>query len=101
MSDRTDDLRKSTVLRGEDIDWLLLHQANRRIIDAVVKRLAFDPAKVVINLDRYGNTVAGTIPIGLGELNDHGRLKYGDRVVLTAFGAGYTSGAIYLRWAVR
>ena len=101
MTDITEQLLKSTGLTGADIDWLVPHQANRRIIDAVVKRLAFDPAKVVINLDRYGNTVAGTIPIGLAELNDHGRLKYGDRVVLTAFGAGYTSGAIYLRWAIR
>ena len=100
MAEITDALLERSGLSGRDVDWLVPHQANRRIIDSVVKRLAFDPAKVVINLDRYGNTVAGTIPIGLAELNDHGRLKYGDRVVLTAFGAGYTSGAIYLRWAV-
>jgi len=54
----------------------------------------------VINLDRYGNTVAATIPLGLSEWHDAGRFAYGDRIVLASFGAGFTSGAIYLRWAI-
>ena len=101
MADITDAILKRNALRHDDIAWLVPHQANRRIIEAVAKRLAFDLAKVLINLDRYGNTVAATIPLGLSELNEQGRLAYGDRVVLSAFGAGYTAGAVYLRWAVR
>ena len=101
MADVTEALLKRAGLAGAEVDWLVPHQANRRIIEAVAKRIGFDLARVVINLDRFGNTVAGTIPLGLSELNAQKRLAYGDRVVLTAFGAGYTSGAIYLRWAIR
>ena len=101
MTDVTEALLKRTGLAGAEVDWLVPHQANRRIIEAVAKRIGFDLARVVINLDRFGNTVAGTIPLGLSELNAQKRLAYGDRVVLTAFGAGFTSGAIYLRWAIR
>jgi len=101
MADITEALLKRTGLDGAEVDWLIPHQANRRIIEAVAKRIGFDLARVVINLDRFGNTVAATIPLGLSELNDRKRLAHGDRVVLTAFGAGYTSGAIYLRWAIR
>ena len=101
MAEITEALLKRTRLAVAEIDWLVPHQANRRIIEAVAKRIGFDLARVVINLDRFGNTVAATIPLGLSELNEQKRLAYGDRVVLTAFGAGYTSGAIYLRWAIR
>jgi len=101
MADITEAILTRNSLRGEDIAWLVPHQANRRIIEAVVKRLAFAREKVLINLDRYGNTVAATIPLGLSELNEQGKLAYGDRVVLSAFGAGYTAGAVYLRWAIR
>jgi 3-oxoacyl-[acyl-carrier-protein] synthase-3 len=100
MAEVTEALLKRNALGCHDVEWIVPHQANRRIIEAVAKRLGADLAKVVINLDRYGNTVAGTIPIGLSELNERGALAYGDRVILTSFGAGYTSGAIYLRWAV-
>jgi 3-oxoacyl-[acyl-carrier-protein] synthase-3 len=101
MTDITEALLTRTKLAGAEVDWLVPHQANRRIIEAVAKRLGFDLARIVINLDRFGNTVAATIPLGLAELNEQKRLAYGDRVVLTAFGAGFTSGAIYLRWAIR
>ena len=101
MTDITEALLKRTGLAGAEVDWLVPHQANRRIIEAVAKRLGFDLARIVINLDRFGNTVAATIPLGLSELHEQKKLAYGDRVVLTAFGAGYTSGAIYLRWAIR
>jgi 3-oxoacyl-[acyl-carrier-protein] synthase-3 len=100
MAEVTETLLKRSTLACDEVDWIVPHQANRRIIEAVARRLGVDLAKVVINLDRYGNTVAGTIPLGLSELHARGGLKYGDRVILTAFGAGYTSGAIYLRWAI-
>jgi 3-oxoacyl-[acyl-carrier-protein] synthase-3 len=100
MAEVTEAILKRNTLDGDDVDWLVPHQANRRIIEAVARRLGFDLAKVVINIDRYGNTVAATIPLGLSELHEQGRLTYGARVVLSAFGAGYTSGAIYLRWAI-
>jgi 3-oxoacyl-[acyl-carrier-protein] synthase-3 len=77
------------------------HQANRRIIEAVARRLGFDLDCILINLDRYGNTVAATIPLGLSEWNDAGRFAYGDRIVLSAFGAGFPAGSIYLRWAIK
>lgn len=99
MAEVTESLLTRNTLSCEHVDWVVPHQANRRIIEAVTKRLGIDPAKVVINLDRYGNTVAATIPLALSELHESGRLNRGDRVVLTSFGAGYTSGAIYLRWA--
>jgi 3-oxoacyl-[acyl-carrier-protein] synthase III len=100
MAQVTEDLLKDAELRLEDVAWMVPHQANRRIIEAVAKRLGLPLERVVINLDRYGNTVAGTIPIGLSEWHERKRFTYGDRIVLSAFGAGYTSGAIYLRWAI-
>ncbi|HXU90976.1 MAG TPA: beta-ketoacyl-ACP synthase III [Methylomirabilota bacterium] len=100
MAQITEDLLKRADLRLEDVAWMVPHQANRRIIEAVAKRLGLPLERVVINLDRYGNTVAGTIPIGLSEWHEQNRFAYGDRIVLSAFGAGFTSGAIYLRWAI-
>ena len=100
MADITASILARNQLGGDAVDWLVPHQANRRIIEAMAKRLGFDLAKVVVNLDRFGNTVAATIPLGLAELHEHGKLSYGDRVVLSAFGAGYTAGAVYLRWAI-
>jgi 3-oxoacyl-[acyl-carrier-protein] synthase III len=100
MAEVTEELLKRCDLRLEDIAWMVPHQANRRIIESVAKRVGLPLDRVVINLDRFGNTVGGTIPIGLSEWQECGRLAYGDRVVLSAFGAGFTSGAIYLRWAI-
>jgi 3-oxoacyl-[acyl-carrier-protein] synthase-3 len=100
MAEITEDLLKRAELRLEDVTWMFPHQANRRIIEAVAKRLGLPLERVAINLDRYGNTVAATIPLGLSEWHHTGRLAYGDRIVLAAFGAGFTSGAIYMRWAI-
>jgi 3-oxoacyl-[acyl-carrier-protein] synthase-3 len=100
MAEVTEELLKRAELTLDDVTWMVPHQANRRIIEAVAKRVGMPLERVVINLDRYGNTVAATIPLGLSEWHEAGRLSYGDRVVLAAFGAGFTSGAVYLRWAI-
>ena len=100
MAEVTEEILKRNQLTVADVTWLIPHQANRRIIEATAKRLNLGLDRVVINLDRYGNTVGGTIPIALSEWSDRGCFKYGDRIVLSAFGAGFTSGSIYLRWAV-
>jgi 3-oxoacyl-[acyl-carrier-protein] synthase-3 len=75
------------------------HQANLRIIRAMQDRLGVDDSKIMINIEKYGNTTAGTIPLGLRDAVEQGRLKKGDLVMLVAVGAGYTSGAVLLRWA--
>ncbi len=85
-------------LRGEDVDVFVPHQANRRIIDAVAKRLKVPHEKVYVNVDRYGNTSAASIPIAVDELSRSGRLRPGQVVLLDAFGGGVTYGAILLRW---
>jgi 3-oxoacyl-[acyl-carrier-protein] synthase-3 len=100
MAQITADLLERADVPLDDVAWLVPHQANRRIIEAVAKRLGMPLGRVVINLDRYGNTVAGTIPIGLSEWHEQKRFAYGDRIVLSAFGAGFTSGAVYLRWSI-
>ena len=76
------------------------HQANRRIITAAADRLGIDPARVIINLEKYGNTTAATIPLALEECVQDGRLKKGDLVLLASVGAGFTIGAVLLRWAI-
>ena len=83
-----------------DLDLFVSHQANRRIIEAATQRLAIDPCKVVINLERYGNTTAGTIPLALDDARRDGRLKKGDLVLLASVGAGFTVGSVLLRWGV-
>ena len=87
-------------LTGADLDLFVSHQANRRIIEATAERLGLAPEKVVINLERYGNTTAGTIPLALADARADGRLKKGDLVLLTSVGAGFTVGAILLRWSL-
>lgn len=99
MAEMTAEILKRNELGVDDIAWLVPHQANRRIIEAAAKRLGLHLERVVINLDRYGNTVGATIPIALAEWHQQRRFAYGDRVVLAAFGAGFTSAAVYLRWA--
>jgi 3-oxoacyl-[acyl-carrier-protein] synthase-3 len=87
-------------LTGHDIDLFVSHQANRRIIEATADRLGLSPEKVVINLDRYGNTTAGTIPLALADARAAGRLKKNDLVLLASVGAGFTAGALLLRWSL-
>jgi 3-oxoacyl-[acyl-carrier-protein] synthase-3 len=87
-------------LTADDIAWLVPHQANLRIIEATRNRMGLESDKVMINIGRYGNTTAGTIPIALSELYRDKKIKKGDKIVLASFGAGYTWGAVYLRWAI-
>ncbi|MGE0814512.1 MAG: beta-ketoacyl-ACP synthase III [Vicinamibacterales bacterium] len=82
-----------------DIDLFVSHQANRRIIEAVADRIGLDGSKVVINIERFGNTTAGTIPLAMNDAVLDGRLKKGDLVLVASVGAGFTVGAILLRWA--
>jgi 3-oxoacyl-[acyl-carrier-protein] synthase-3 len=82
----------------DDLDWFIPHQANLRIIEAVANRLKLPMEKVLVNIDRYGNTSAATIPTMLDEANRDGRIKRGQTVLLDAFGAGLTYGSILVRW---
>jgi 3-oxoacyl-[acyl-carrier-protein] synthase-3 len=81
------------------VDCFIAHQANLRIITATAERLGMPMEKVIVNIDRYGNTTAGTIPIAMQTALEEGKLKKGDMVLLAAVGAGFTSGATLLRWA--
>jgi len=99
MSEMTERLLKRNNLTGSDIDCFVAHQANKRIIMATADRLKMPEEKVVINIDRYGNTTAGTIPLAMQTALETGKLKKGDTVLLAAVGAGFTSGATLLKWA--
>jgi 3-oxoacyl-[acyl-carrier-protein] synthase-3 len=83
-----------------DIDCFIPHQANQRIIRATADRLGLKPERVIINIDRYGNTTAGTIPLAMQTAREEGRLKKGDLVLLASVGAGFTVGATLLRWTI-
>ena len=98
MAEVSDEVLTRCGLSYDDVRWVIPHQANRRIIDAVGQRLAIDPARVYVNDERFGNTSAASIPIALDELNREGRIDPGDVVLLTAFGAGLTWGAAAVRW---
>ncbi len=87
-------------LRDEDIRFLIPHQANYRIIDAAAKKVGLDPKRVVINISKYGNTTAATIPLAMSEIYRANKLQKGDWIVLAAFGAGFTWGSVLLRWAI-
>ena len=87
-------------LQSTDIDLMVSHQANRRIILSAAERLGFPSEKVVINIDRYGNTTAATIPLALNDAVRDGRLKKGSLVLVTSVGAGFTVGALLLRWGL-
>ncbi|HWZ79681.1 MAG TPA: beta-ketoacyl-ACP synthase III [Candidatus Sulfotelmatobacter sp.] len=86
-------------LKGSDIDVFIPHQANLRIINATAERLGLRPESVIINIDRYGNTTAGTIPLAMGTAIEEGKLKKGSLVLLASVGAGFTIGATLMRWA--
>jgi len=97
MSDDVQTILKKNDLTADDIQWVIPHEANMRIIEAVAKRADLPLEKVVINIDRYGNTSAATIPLALW---DHEKnLKKGDNLIFTAFGAGFVHGASYYKWA--
>ncbi|HET9057425.1 MAG TPA: beta-ketoacyl-ACP synthase III [Chitinophagaceae bacterium] len=97
MADVSAELLERNNLTGEDIAWLVPHQANKRIIDATADRMKLSYDKVMLNIQRYGNTTAGTIPLCLWEWEK--KLKKGDNVVLSAFGGGFTWGATLIKWA--
>ncbi len=97
MADISVEIMNRNNLTSEDIAWLVPHQANLRIIDATGKRMGLDPSKVMVNIQKYGNTTAATIPLCLWEWEK--QLKKGDNLILVAFGGGFTWGAIYLKWA--
>ncbi|MFM7768122.1 MAG: beta-ketoacyl-ACP synthase III [Bacteroidota bacterium] len=97
MADVSAEIMERNHLKAEDISWLVPHQANKRIIDATANRMGLGNEKVMLNIERYGNTTNGTIPICLWEWEK--RLHKGDVVILAAFGGGFTWGSVYLRWA--
>ena len=100
MADISYDIMQKNNLTSDDIAYLVPHQANLRIIAATAERMGISKDKVMINIDRYGNTTAATIPLCLVEYYRNGKIKKGDKLILSAFGAGYTWGAIYLVWAI-
>lgn len=96
MLTSSQDVMKRNNLSVDDVDWFVPHQANLRIIEAVGSRIGIAPEKILVNIQKYGNTSAASIPLCLNEYKD--KLKKGDRIVLTAFGAGFTWGAMYIVW---
>ena len=97
MADVAAEVVERNNLKPEDIAWLVPHQANKRIIDATANRAGVAPEKVMINIDRFGNTTNGTIPLCLWEWEN--KLKKGDNIIIAAFGGGFTWGSLYLKWA--
>ena len=96
MADVSAEIMERNNLGADDVAWLVPHQANLRIIDATANRMGLSTEKVMINIEKYGNTTAGTIPLCLWEWEP--RLKKGDNIVLSAFGGGFTWGAIWIKW---
>lgn len=99
MSDVTLQVLEKNQLTAADVDCFIAHQANRRIITATAERLKMPLEKVIINIDRFGNTTAGTIPLAMQTALDEGKLKKGDLLLIASVGAGFTSGATLLKWA--
>lgn len=97
MADVSAEIMQRNSLTSDDVQWLVPHQANLRIIDATASRMGLSSEKVMINIQRYGNTTAGTLPLCLWDWES--RLKKGDNIILAAFGGGFTWGAVYLKWA--
>ncbi|OIV43459.1 beta-ketoacyl-ACP synthase III [Flavobacterium johnsoniae] len=97
MADASELILQRNNLTNQDVDWLVPHQANKRIIDATAGRLELEESKVLVNIERYGNTTSGTLPLVLYDFEK--QLKKGDNIILAAFGGGFTWGSIYLKWA--
>ena len=97
MADVAEEMMKKYNLTSKEVAWLVPHQANLRIIDATAKRMGIDKNQVMINIEKYGNTTAATIPLCLWDFEK--KLKKGDNIILAAFGAGFTWGSVYLKWA--
>ena len=97
MADVSEKIMERNNLTHDDVNWLVAHQANRRIIDATSNRMGLDESKVLINIQKYGNTTSATLPLLLSDFEN--QLKKGDNIIFAAFGGGFTWGAIYLKWA--
>ena len=97
MADVSEKIMQRNNLSPDDINWLVAHQANKRIIDATSNRMKLDESKVLINIERYGNTTSATLPLLLNDFES--KFKKGDNLIFAAFGGGFTWGAIYLKWA--
>jgi 3-oxoacyl-[acyl-carrier-protein] synthase-3 len=97
MAEVSAEIMEKNNLTSEDVDWLVPHQANLRIIDATADRMGLSKDKVMINIQKYGNTTAATLPLCLWDWEN--QLKKGDNIILSAFGGGFTWGAVYLKWA--
>ncbi len=97
MADVSEQIMKRNNLTHDDVNWLVPHQANKRIIDATANRMDLSEEKVMVNIHKYGNTTSATLPLLLADFED--QLKKGDNLILASFGGGFTWGAIYLKWA--
>ncbi|WP_103864374.1 beta-ketoacyl-ACP synthase III [Aquimarina sp. I32.4] len=97
MADASSKILERNNLTGQDVNWLVAHQANKRIIDATAKRMELDEKKVLMNIQRYGNTTSATLPLLLHDYEK--QLKKGDNIVFASFGGGFTWGSIFLKWA--
>ena len=98
MAEVSEKILSNNNLTGKDVSLFIPHQANKRIIDAAAERCNIPKDRVLINIDKFGNTTAGTIPIALDEAVNSGRIQEGEYVLLSAFGAGFTWGSILMRW---
>ncbi|WP_291274237.1 beta-ketoacyl-ACP synthase III [Flavobacterium sp.] len=97
MADVSEKIMQRNNLTHDDINWLVAHQANKRIIDATANRMGLNEEKVLVNIHRYGNTTSATLPLLLSDFEN--QLKKGDNIIFAAFGGGFTWGAVYLKWA--
>ena len=97
MADATEKILDRNNLDNDKIDWLVAHQANKRIVDATANRISLDPKKVLMNIEKYGNTTSGTLPLLLSDYES--KLKKGDNLIFAAFGGGFNWGSVYLKWA--
>jgi len=99
MAEMTERVLAKNGLTGADVDCFISHQANMRIITATADRLKMPREKVIINIEDYGNTTAGTIPLAMKTAVESGRLKKGDTLLIASVGAGFTAGASVMKWA--
>jgi 3-oxoacyl-[acyl-carrier-protein] synthase-3 len=97
MAEVSAEIMEKNNLTSDDVDWLVPHQANLRIIDATANRINLDPKKVLMNIEKYGNTTSGTLPLLLSDYES--KLKKGDNLIFAAFGGGFNWGSVYLKWA--
>ena len=97
MADATEKILNRNNLENDKVDWLVAHQANKRIVDATANRINLDPKKVLMNIEKYGNTTSGTLPLLLSDFES--KLKKGDNLIFAAFGGGFNWGSVYLKWA--